>query len=119
MGGDAVGTFHGGLSSSCFNEAGDLPVPDHFVSVEHIALSELDTPVELSMDGIPNGAYVLNGFIDDVPSYVDGADIRDVRPGVGDLVSFGDVGPSCTDVVIDGADASVDFDLNLVMNFEL
>jgi hypothetical protein len=79
-----------------------------------VDLPTTDEAVELVITDVPNGVYSLNGFIDD-------ADAGDPtpRPGIGDLVSFGGFGPACAEVVVDGGDVTVPFDLNLVLPFDL
>lgn len=115
LGGDGEGPWFAGLFPSCFDdETGANPVPDVPHLVDSVALPELDEPVELVIEDVPNGVYWVNGFIDD-------ADAGDPtpRPGIGDLVAFGGFGPACAEVVVDGADVSVPFDLNLVLPFDL
>ena len=115
LGGDGEGPWFAGLFPSCFDdETGANPTPDVPHLVDSVALPEIDEPVELVIDDVPNGVYLVNGFIDD-------ADAGDAtpRPGIGDLVSFGGFGPACAEVVVDGADATVAFDLNLVLPFDL
>jgi hypothetical protein len=115
LGGDGVGPWFAGLFPSCFDdESGGNPVPAHPSLLDSVTLTETDEPVEIEITGVKNGVYQLNGFIDDVTD-PDG----EPRPGIGDLVSFGGFGPACSEVVVDGDDVTVDFDLNLVLPFDL
>lgn len=115
LGGDGTGPWFAGLFPSCFDdETGSTPVPDVPHLLDSVELAGLDEPVELEIPDVPNGVYQLNGFIDDAEP---GDDTP--RPGIGDLVSFGGFGPACAEVVVDGGDVTVDFDLNLVLPFDL
>ena len=116
LGGDGAGGWLAGLFPSCFDdETGATPVPDVAHVVPEVALEATDEPVELRINNVANGVYSLNGFIDDAA--VEGDDAP--RPGIGDLVSFGGFGPACAEVVVDGTDVTVAFDLNLVLPFDL
>jgi hypothetical protein len=115
LGGDGEGPWFAGLFPSCFDdETGGTPVPDVPHLVDSVDLPDIDEAVELVITDVPNGVYSLNGFVDD-------ADAGDPtpRPGIGDLVSFGGFGPACAEVVVDGGDVTVPFDLNLVLPFDL
>ena len=115
LGGDGSGPWFAGLFPSCFDdETGGNPVPDVPHLLDLVELPNIDEPVELVITDVPNGVYQVNGFIDD-------ADAGDPtpRPGIGDLVAFGGFGPACAEVVVDGEDVTVPFDLNLVLPFDL
>ncbi len=65
---------------------------------------------------MPNGIYYVNGFIDDNTN----ATPEDPFPGIGDLVSFGEAGPTCTKVIVNGGDMTdVIYELNMLMSFEI
>ncbi len=114
--GDAKGKFYSGLSESCFNDTtGQTPVPVVALVLDEVSLPKINTPIDLVIEDVPNGIYQFNGFIDDV----DNADDKNPRPGIGDLVSFGGFGPACKKVVVNGKDVQADFDLNLLMPFDL
>ncbi|MEL7206618.1 MAG: hypothetical protein AAGK32_00030 [Actinomycetota bacterium] len=115
LGGDGTGPWFAGLFPSCFDdESGGTPTPDHPSLLDEVELTETGEPVEIVIPDVANGVYQVNGFIDDVTD-PDG----DPRPGIGDLVAFGGFGPACAEVVVDGADVTVAFDLNLVLPFDL
>jgi len=116
MGGDGKGRLFSGLSAECFSDTtGETPVPTVALLRDSVELAKIDTPVDLVIENVPNGVYQFNGFIDDVAS----SDAKNPRPGKGDLVSFGGLGPACTQVVVNGKDVDADFDLNFVMSFDL
>ena len=115
LGGDGVGPWFSSLSEACFDEeTGEVPEPQYALLVDEVALPTTGEPVALTVEGVANGVYQFNGFLDDA-----GSGDPAPRPGIGDLVSFGGFGPACSEVVVDGEDVTVDFDLNLVLPFDL
>lgn len=116
MGGDGKGKLFSGLSEACFSDTtGEVPVPKVAFLLDEVELAKINTPVDLVIEDVPNGVYQFNGFIDDLAN----ADAKNPRPGKGDLVSFGGLGPACAQVVVNGKDVEADFELNFVMPFDL
>ena len=114
LGGDGAGPWYSGLAEACFDEeTGEPALPVFPVLRDELTLPQTGEPVEVIIEDVPNGVWFFNGFVDDA------TDEGDPRPGIGDLVSFGGFGPACSEVIVDGRDVTVDFDLNLVMPFDL
>ncbi|HUW01192.1 MAG TPA: hypothetical protein VMW08_02445 [Acidimicrobiales bacterium] len=114
LGGDGVGPWYAGLFTSCFDdETGETPLPVFPSLRDELELVAIGEPVAITIEGVSNGVYFVNGFIDDATGQ------GEPRPGIGDLVAFGGFGPACAEVVVNGSDVSVAFDLNLVLPFDL
>jgi len=116
FGTDGIGPLHIALVDECFTSEGSigsLVTERHFDEVD---LSKEDAAFSFSFDPVPNGVYYINGFIDDV---TDATEERPL-PAVGDLVSFHDLGPGCTKVIVNGSDVTADpYPLNMIMVFDL
>jgi hypothetical protein len=114
LGGDGVGPWYAGLFASCFDdETGETPLPLYPSLLPETSLPVTGEAVAIAVEDVPNGVYFVNGFIDDATGE------GEPRPGIGDLVSFGGFGPACSEVVVNGEDVTVGFDLNLVLPFDL
>lgn len=116
FGTDGVGPLRIALVDECFDSQGSAGqvISERFFA--EVDLSAEGSEYVFDFDPVPNGIYYINGFIDDV---TDATEERPL-PGVGDLVSFHDLGPGCTKVIVNGADVSADpYPLNMIMVFDL
>lgn len=115
-GADGHGPLSVSLTDVCFSVGGDPGTVFETVIVPDADLSDPSYVVPFAFSPVPNGIYYVNGFIDDNTN----ATPEDPFPGTGDLVSFGEAGPTCTKVIVDGADATdVTYELNMLMSFEI
>jgi hypothetical protein len=116
FGADGIGPLSIALLDECFDSQGN---PGQVFSerfFEEVDLSAEGSEFTFAFDPVPNGIYYINGFIDDV---TDATEQRPL-PAVGDLVSFHDLGPGCTKVIVNGADVAADpYPLNMIMVFDL
>jgi hypothetical protein len=114
-GGDGVGDALFTLSETCFEATGNPPPPLHTLEQLNVDLKDPKARVALTFEGVKNGIYQLNGYLDD-------ANPRSAArplPNNGDLVRFGGFGPGCVEVVVNGKDVETEFDLNFVMTWDL
>lgn len=116
LGGDGVGPLYMLLSDKCMSTSGNAPDPVAYAVFPAADLAADGSSYPFVLEGVPNGVYQLNGFLDDVTNATEDKPF----PGKGDLVSFGGIAPKCKKVVVDGGDVTgVDFDFNMVMQFNL
>ena len=116
FGTDGVGPLRIALLDECFDSQGNSGQVRSERSFDEVDLSAEGSAFTFDFDPVPNGIYYINGFIDDV---TDATEERPL-PGVGDLVSFRDLGPGCTKVIVNGADVTADpYPLNMIMIFDL
>jgi hypothetical protein len=115
-GADGLGPLSVSLTDVCFSVGGDPGTVYETVIVPDADLSEPDNVVPFAFSPVPNGIYYVNGFIDDNTNAIP----EDPFPGIGDLVSFGEAGPTCAQVIVEGADMTdVIYELNMLMSFEI
>ena len=116
LGTDGAGPLRIALVDECFDSQGSSGEVISERSFDEVDLSAEGSEFTFEFDPAPNGIYYINGFIDDV---TDATEERPL-PGRGDLVSFRDLGPGCTKVIVSGADVTADpYELNMVMPFDL
>lgn len=113
--GDGVGTAAFALSDICVEATGDEPEVVYSIEVPDVDLSEEGASATVRFEGIPNGVYQLSGFLDDVDLQTPERPL----PSTGDLVSFGGFGAVCEQVIVNGADAEAEYDLNFLMTWDL
>jgi hypothetical protein len=118
-GSDGIGPMQIALvADECFKtdgSPGDVVAERVFVDPP-VDLSGDDASFQFDFVDIPNGIYYINGYIDDVTN----ATPERPLPAQGDLVSFLDLGPGCTKVIVNGGDVVADpYLLNMVMIFDL
>lgn len=116
FGTDGIGPLRIALVDECFTSEGGIGSPVAERQFDEVDLSQEGAAFTFSFDPVPNGIYYINGFIDDV---TDATGERPL-PAVGDLVSFHDLGPGCTKVIVNGSDVTADpYPLNMIMVFDL
>jgi hypothetical protein len=116
FGADGHGPLSVSLVDECFTVSGDPGAVFETVVIGDADLSDPNYVVPFAFSPMPNGIYYVNGFMDDVTN----ATPEDPFPGTGDLVSFGEAGPTCAKVIVDGGDVTdVIYELNMLMSFEI
>jgi len=113
---DGIGPLGIALLDECFSSDGNPGQVWSERAFDEVDLSAGGSEFTFDFDPVPNGIYYINGFIDDVTNATEERPL----PGIGDLVSFRDLGPGCTKVVVNGADVAADpYPLNMIMVFDL
>jgi hypothetical protein len=113
---DGIGPLRIALLDECFSSEGNAGQVRSERAFDEVDLSVGGSEFTFDFDAVPNGIYYINGFIDDVTNATEERPL----PGIGDLVSFHDLGPGCTKVVVNGADVVADpYPLNMIMVFDL
>jgi hypothetical protein len=115
-GADGHGPLSVSLTDVCFSVGGDPGTVFETLMIPDADLSDPSFVVPFAFSPMPNGIYYVNGFIDDNTN----ATPEDPFPGTGDLVSFGEAGPTCAKVILNGGDVTdVIYELNMLMSFEI
>lgn len=116
FGTDGIGPLGIALVDECFSSEGSAGQVWSEKKFDEVDLSAEGSEFIFDFDPVPNGIYYINGFIDDVTNATEERPF----PGIGDLVSFHDLGPGCTKVIVNGADVVADpYPLNMIMVFDL
>ena len=116
FGTDGIGPLSIALVDECFTSQGDYGNVRSERFFDEVDLSAEGSEFTFEFDPVPNGIYYISGYIDDVTNATEERPL----PGVGDLVSFHDLGPGCTKVIVNGADVTADpYALNMIMVFDL
>ena len=116
FGTDGIGPLGIALLDECFDSQANAGQVRSGRVFDEVDLSAEGSEFTFEFDPVPNGIYYINGFIDDVTNATEERPL----PGVGDLVSFHDLGPGCTKVIVNGANVTADpYPLNMIMVFDL
>ncbi|MBX7079008.1 MAG: hypothetical protein K1X88_07475 [Nannocystaceae bacterium] len=110
LGDDGIGTLYVGVLMDCDQNAASVGG----TSVAMADLSQLNSPVPYTVEGLPNGTYYVAGFLDDDEN----ADPDAPDADMGDLAFAMGFGIGCVEVVIEDADVTgADFALNVNVPF--